>query len=204
MYVFSIHQLGYINRLHCQHLVVNLLLNQTVSTAVICSGYVSEVRKRDPKVCYPFSRKDSTEPLSIELPPMVVPKFRWWQCNSCVPETSVIADNKEAQKPGENVNAQLALVTQPSKVNVSKVGNAEASTSLDSNDNRNYTPINIVADLKGKGKAHVEDEPAPPSGFFHIPFQLLFHLISMYFMYALNCTVHSHNRTVILSRLIGY
>ncbi|XP_021745467.1 protein EMBRYONIC FLOWER 1-like isoform X2 [Chenopodium quinoa] len=124
-------------------------------------GYVSEVRKRDPKLCYPFSLKDSTEPLSMELPPMIVPKFKWWKCVSCVPETGV--DDKKAHETEENANTSVSLVGQFSKVNASSLRNAEANTSIDSNNNRNYSPFNVCADPKGKGKAHVEDEPTFPS-----------------------------------------
>ncbi|XP_010668151.1 protein EMBRYONIC FLOWER 1 isoform X2 [Beta vulgaris subsp. vulgaris] len=126
-------------------------------------GYVSEVRKKDPKICYPFPLKDASEPLSIELPPMVVPKFRWWQCISCVPEASVPHSvmSKEVQKVDENVDVPLPLVGQSSKANAPRVRNTEASTSIDSYDNKNYSPLKVLSDPKGKGKAHVEDEPAP-------------------------------------------
>lgn len=125
-------------------------------------GYVSEVRKRDIKLCYPFHLKDSAEPLSIDLPPMEVPKSRWWRCAGCVPEASVFgaADNKE---PEEYADGPLLLVGQSSKVNVPRVQNAEGSTSSESNDNRDCSPLNVMADPKGKGKSHVEDEPPAPS-----------------------------------------
>ncbi|CAO2816817.1 unnamed protein product [Amaranthus hypochondriacus] len=127
-------------------------------------GYVSEVRKKDPKLCYPFTRKDSIDPLCIELPPMVVPKFRWWQCVSCVPEasTSCGVENIESQKPDGVVETSLPLVGESSKVFVPRGRNADTSTSIDSNENRNFLN-NVFADPKGKGKAYVEDKPAAHS-----------------------------------------
>lgn len=97
---------------------------------------------------------------------MVVPKFRWWQCISCVPEASVPHSvmSKEVQKVDENVDVPLPLVGQSSKANAPRVRNTEASTSIDSYDNKNYSPLKVLSDPKGKGKAHVEDEPAPSPG----------------------------------------
>uniref|UniRef100_A0A803NBS9 Uncharacterized protein n=1 Tax=Chenopodium quinoa TaxID=63459 RepID=A0A803NBS9_CHEQI len=79
----------------------------------------------------------------------------------CVPETGV--DDKKAHETEENANTSVSLVGQFSKVNASSLRNAEANTSIDSNNNRNYSPFNVCADPKGKGKAHVEDEPTFPS-----------------------------------------
>ncbi|KAK9689127.1 hypothetical protein RND81_09G037000 [Saponaria officinalis] len=129
-------------------------------------GYVSEVRKKDPKLCYPFTVNDTTDP-RLELPPMVVPNFRWWRCVSCVPEAKTIlknsggAGNEEAQNDA-NANASILLLGQTSKVdNEDRIQKTDASTSSDSNDNKNVSPIS--ADRKGKGKAHVNDDILPSS-----------------------------------------
>ncbi|KAJ6435052.1 hypothetical protein OIU84_000313 [Salix udensis] len=50
-------------------------------------GYVSEIRKRDWKMCWPFvSDGDSNnyEEQACLLPPLHVPKFRFWRCQNCV------------------------------------------------------------------------------------------------------------------------
>ncbi|KAF9681123.1 hypothetical protein SADUNF_Sadunf06G0192800 [Salix dunnii] len=50
-------------------------------------GYVSEIRKRDWKICWPFvSDGDSNnyEQQACLLPPLHVPKFRFWRCQNCV------------------------------------------------------------------------------------------------------------------------
>ncbi|KAJ6406373.1 hypothetical protein OIU84_009984 [Salix udensis] len=50
-------------------------------------GYVSEIRKRDWKICWPFvSDGDSNncEEQACLLPPLHVPKFRFWRCQNCV------------------------------------------------------------------------------------------------------------------------
>ncbi|KAL2940080.1 Protein EMBRYONIC FLOWER 1 [Bienertia sinuspersici] len=130
-------------------------------------GYVSEVRKKDPKTCYPFPLMDSVEP--VELPPMEVPQYRWWQCVGCVPEAGGYRgeNSKETQKAEDIADTPLPLqvVGQSSHANVSRVRNGEASTSIDSNDNRNYSPPKISADVKGKGKAYAEDEVEPSTAF---------------------------------------
>ncbi|GER32151.1 protein EMBRYONIC FLOWER 1 [Striga asiatica] len=50
-------------------------------------GFVSEMRKKDRKMCYPFaSEGQNNDDGDLNLPPLSVPKFRWWQCVNCVPE----------------------------------------------------------------------------------------------------------------------
>ncbi|KDP34195.1 hypothetical protein JCGZ_07766 [Jatropha curcas] len=46
-------------------------------------GYVSEIRKRDWKMCWPFeSNKHDAE--ACRLPSFHVPKFRYWRCQNCL------------------------------------------------------------------------------------------------------------------------
>ncbi|GER32523.1 protein EMBRYONIC FLOWER 1 [Striga asiatica] len=49
-------------------------------------GFVSEMRKRDRKKCNPFASEGESNNSGMDLPPLSVPKFRWWQCPNCVPE----------------------------------------------------------------------------------------------------------------------
>lgn len=56
-----------------------------------CSGYVAEIRKKDWKRCYPFSLEGDqteTEEQTSFLPPLDVPKFRWWRCQNCLREVA--------------------------------------------------------------------------------------------------------------------
>lgn len=70
-------------------------------------GYVSEVRKRDWKRCWPFAlngNHDNSDGQTSNLPPLTVPKFRWWQCQNCHQEitadgTASDIDVQEAQSP---------------------------------------------------------------------------------------------------------
>lgn len=140
-------------------------------TAMNCNhfsirGYVVELRKRDPKLCDPFSpyrvHEGSLES-SHELPPMVVPKFRWWKCDGCVPASgSPTGTVKLAHNSHDDKSAYPAkqVAVKASNVEAPRDQNAElASTSADSNKNRNCSPSVIGADdQKGKEKAHVEDE----------------------------------------------
>ncbi|KAK6129687.1 hypothetical protein DH2020_036553 [Rehmannia glutinosa] len=50
------------------------------------------MRKKDRKMCLPFASKDGSDnDDDKDLPPLSVPKFRWWQCPNCVPD---IADER--------------------------------------------------------------------------------------------------------------
>ncbi|KAL6296392.1 hypothetical protein ACE6H2_004534 [Prunus campanulata] len=55
-------------------------------------GYVSEIRKKNWKVCWPFdsdgdlNKFDQLEDTSV-LPPLKTPNFRFWSCQNCVQET---------------------------------------------------------------------------------------------------------------------
>ncbi|XP_074310983.1 uncharacterized protein LOC141646892 [Silene latifolia] len=152
--------------------------NEEVAATTKCKhfsirGYVSEVRKRDPKLCYPFPLNESIDPAK-ELPPMTIPESRWWRCSGCVPEAknydirlprdSCGAAKEEAQK-GVNVNAsnndlRLGLSSKvdntPARVRIPEA--AFTSAKVDN------TPVvsNTLSDRKGKGKAHVTYDEIPP------------------------------------------
>ncbi|KAK6273977.1 hypothetical protein POUND7_011060 [Theobroma cacao] len=52
-------------------------------------GYASEMRKKDWKKCWPFALDGGqkiSEEQNCKLPPLLVPKFRWWCCQSCLQE----------------------------------------------------------------------------------------------------------------------
>lgn len=63
-----------------------------------CSGYVSEVRRKNWKLCWPFTLGDEqnkSEEQKTLLPPLDAPKFRWWSCQSCLQEMSSIGTAKD-------------------------------------------------------------------------------------------------------------
>ncbi|XP_062099101.1 protein EMBRYONIC FLOWER 1 isoform X2 [Humulus lupulus] len=54
-------------------------------------GYVSEIRRQNWKLCWPFAlddEKNKVENETSSLPPLIAPKFKWWSCQSCLQETS--------------------------------------------------------------------------------------------------------------------
>ncbi|KAK4422276.1 protein EMBRYONIC FLOWER 1 [Sesamum alatum] len=52
-------------------------------------GFVAGMRQKDRKMCLPFaSEGDDDDDLVDNLPPLPVPRFRWWQCSNCVPDIS--------------------------------------------------------------------------------------------------------------------
>ncbi|KAK6912723.1 hypothetical protein RJ641_022324 [Dillenia turbinata] len=64
--------------------------------------YVSEMRKRDKSICWPFSSSSGDPNKSDEqteaLPPLHVPKFRWWGCPNCLQTLGAEDDPKEQLK----------------------------------------------------------------------------------------------------------
>ncbi|EPS64321.1 hypothetical protein M569_10459 [Genlisea aurea] len=58
-------------------------------------GFVAGMRKKNSKTCSPFSSegaadhdRNNGDGDDGKLPLLSVPKFRWWQCSHCVPETA--------------------------------------------------------------------------------------------------------------------
>ncbi|MED6162920.1 hypothetical protein PIB30_075025 [Stylosanthes scabra] len=45
-------------------------------------GYVSDIRKKDWRKCWPF-RMDESDDNPLPLPSLEAPKFRWWGCENC-------------------------------------------------------------------------------------------------------------------------
>ncbi|XP_020263999.1 protein EMBRYONIC FLOWER 1 isoform X2 [Asparagus officinalis] len=67
-----------------------LVLSQRESTNCehfTIRSYVSEVRKRNAKICWPFSMVNHTDKEINILPPLHVERFRQWDCQSCLPKT---------------------------------------------------------------------------------------------------------------------
>ncbi|KAL0372130.1 UNVERIFIED_CONTAM: hypothetical protein Scaly_0894600 [Sesamum calycinum] len=49
-------------------------------------GFVAGMRQKDRKLCSPFASEG--DDVVDNLPPLPVPRFRWWQCSNCVPDIS--------------------------------------------------------------------------------------------------------------------
>ncbi|XP_051119383.1 protein EMBRYONIC FLOWER 1 [Andrographis paniculata] len=56
-------------------------------------GFVAGVREKDWKMCLPFDSA-ADDVLMENLPPLSIPKSRWWHCTHCVPD--IHADEKSA------------------------------------------------------------------------------------------------------------
>lgn len=37
-------------------------------------------------MCLPFASEGDNDDLVDNLPPLSIPRFRWWQCSNCAPE----------------------------------------------------------------------------------------------------------------------
>ncbi|KAL6501971.1 hypothetical protein OROGR_027104 [Orobanche gracilis] len=51
-------------------------------------GFVAGMRKKNPKTCVPYASqaKRNCDLMDDHLPPLLVPRFRWWQCSNCFPD----------------------------------------------------------------------------------------------------------------------
>lgn len=87
-------------------------------------GYVSEIRKKDWKICCPFSlegdRTESEEQPSF-LPPLDVPKCRWWRCQNCLRE---VAGKGAAKDYGTLINCSSKCRSNSTCSHVSSLGSA--------------------------------------------------------------------------------
>ncbi|KAJ8552134.1 hypothetical protein K7X08_028577 [Anisodus acutangulus] len=59
-------------------------------------GYVAEMRKKDRKICSPFTSTSDDHSIYEEQLPLDVPKFRWWRCKNCFHEI-------DTQNAGEEI-----------------------------------------------------------------------------------------------------
>ncbi|XP_030482588.2 protein EMBRYONIC FLOWER 1 isoform X1 [Cannabis sativa] len=66
-------------------------------------GYVSEIRRQNWKMCWPFAlddKKDNKVESESLLPPLIAPKFKWWSCQSCQQEISSKGTVKDYDNSG--------------------------------------------------------------------------------------------------------
>ncbi|XP_073116416.1 uncharacterized protein [Elaeis guineensis] len=67
----------------------------------LCGGYVAEIRKTDPKTCWPFSMfhdQASDKHISL-LPPLPVTKFKCWDCQNCWRKANNCATTRATEAP---------------------------------------------------------------------------------------------------------
>ena len=85
---------------------------------------MSEIRKKDWKICCPFSlegdRTESEEQPSF-LPPLDVPKCRWWRCQNCLHE---VAGKVAAKDYGTLINCSTKCRSNSTCSHVSSLGSA--------------------------------------------------------------------------------
>ncbi|KAG1330381.1 protein EMBRYONIC FLOWER 1-like [Cocos nucifera] len=65
------------------------------------SGYVADIRKTDPKICWPFSMfhdQASDKHISL-LPPLPVTKFKCWDCQNCLRKANNFATTRATEAP---------------------------------------------------------------------------------------------------------
>lgn len=60
-----------------------------------CSGFVAGMRKKDWRTCLPFASEGNDVDLVDNLPPLFVPRFRWWQCSNCIPNVETKRTTQE-------------------------------------------------------------------------------------------------------------
>ncbi|XWS70329.1 hypothetical protein CRYUN_Cryun03dG0038700 [Craigia yunnanensis] len=141
-------------------------------------GYTSEMRNKDWKKCWPFSLdggqniSEESEKQNCKLPPLLVPKFRWWCCQNCLQEIGAegsineeinVANNSSKLKSFgscPNVSSHgdavkwLSDLQQAGKINIeSRKHDANACVNVDSSD-----CLTLFSD-KSEKKGEIEDIP---------------------------------------------
>ncbi|XP_041993614.1 protein EMBRYONIC FLOWER 1-like [Salvia splendens] len=121
-------------------------------------GFVAGMRKKDPKTCFPFSSQGVNDDLVDNLPPLAVPKFRWWQCPACVSDFSaestglemVLADRSDAGTSScQHVDREKEVLFSHSRRNIGK--SHVLRKSIDGEDNN---PHNKMKNADSKCKDH--------------------------------------------------
>ncbi|XP_022750179.1 protein EMBRYONIC FLOWER 1-like isoform X2 [Durio zibethinus] len=73
-------------------------------------GYASEMRNKDWKKCWPFALdigdQNISEEQNCKLPPLLVPKFRWWCCQNCQQENGAEGSVNELRTVA-NISSKL-------------------------------------------------------------------------------------------------
>ncbi|XP_022754588.1 protein EMBRYONIC FLOWER 1-like [Durio zibethinus] len=103
-------------------------------------GYASEMRNKDWKKCWPFALdggQNISEEQNYKLPPLLVPKFRWWCCHSCLQDIGAEGSMNEERTVANNSSK---LKSFGSCSNVSSHGDA----------------VTWLSDLQQAGKINVE------------------------------------------------
>ncbi|KAL3650817.1 hypothetical protein CASFOL_007220 [Castilleja foliolosa] len=69
-------------------------------------GFVAGIRKKNSKTCLPFPSEgiNDADMINKYLPPILVPRFRWWQCSNCVPDIAM----KTTQETAETSRSDIA------------------------------------------------------------------------------------------------
>ncbi|KAI4316130.1 hypothetical protein L6164_024139 [Bauhinia variegata] len=82
-------------------------------------GYVSDIRKKDWKMCWPFPLKESysesENPASL-LPPLDMPKFKWRCCRNCQEEVSPESTEMDGQTAGSKSDRNCSNEAIPSNI----------------------------------------------------------------------------------------
>ncbi|KAL5783274.1 hypothetical protein ACOSP7_008303 [Xanthoceras sorbifolium] len=121
-------------------------------------GYVSKIRKKNWKICWPFpldGNHDKSEEHTCPLPPLHVSKFRWWRCQNCLQEpgaesiTNSLGNTfnycnstrlkssgtcSHVSSPGDAIMLQPDFQQVP-KLNILEGGKVDASIVTDPDDN---------------------------------------------------------------------
>ena len=98
------------------------------------------MRNKDWKKCWPFALdggQNISEEQNCKLPPLLVPKFRWWCCQNCLQENGAEVSENEERTVANNSSKLKSFGSCP---NVSSHGDA----------------VKWLSDLQQAGKINVE------------------------------------------------
>ncbi|XP_070012656.1 protein EMBRYONIC FLOWER 1-like [Nicotiana sylvestris] len=115
-------------------------------------GYVAEMRKRDRKICSPFaSTSDCSTTSEEQLPPLDVPKFRWWRCKNCIHEIGAESAGEESGILSSSCRSRLISANTAS---TSAMANVLPETKHE-----------LTSQKSDRNKAIIDDSPNTSSGY---------------------------------------
>ncbi|MCD7447827.1 hypothetical protein HAX54_035305 [Datura stramonium] len=112
-------------------------------------GYVAEMRNKDMKICSPFGSSRKPEE---QLPPLDVPKFKWWLCDKCLQEIGASHESAGDESDGASVHTgstavvahillELEYMFDSRKCDKSKEIMDDAADTSENEDNMSYDPL---------------------------------------------------------------
>lgn len=136
-------------------------------------GYAAEMRSKDRKICSPFTSTSDRSISEEQLPPLDVPKFRWWRCKNCIHEICTESAGEEIEILNPSCRSRLISTNMASTSNATTNALSEMKhESTARKGDRNKAIIDDYANTGGfdflckpdKGRCSVVEDKAVTAG----------------------------------------